>query len=69
MPVPACARYPRILPISTVHHEAARRIMRDGNRASEIIARLRTLFSKKEATAESVELNEAAREVVALCFG
>ena len=47
-------------------HEAARRIIRDGNRASEIIARLRTLFSKKEATAESVELNEAAREVLAL---
>jgi hypothetical protein len=47
-------------------HEAARRIMRDGNRASEIIARLRTLFSKKGATAESVELNEAAREVLAL---
>jgi PAS domain S-box-containing protein len=47
--------------------EAAQRIMRDGNRASEIIARLRTLFSKREATAESVELNEAAREVIALC--
>src|SRR5580704_8775039 len=41
--------------------------MRDGNRASEIIARLRTLFSRKEASAESVELNEAAREVIALC--
>ena len=27
---------------------------------------MRTLFSKKEATAESVELNEAAREVLAL---
>jgi len=47
--------------------EAARRAVRDGNRASEIIARLRTLFRKKEATAESIELNEAAREVVALC--
>ena len=47
--------------------EAARRAIRDGNRASEIIVRLRTLFSKKEATAESVELNEAAREVIALC--
>ena len=47
--------------------EAARRAMRDGNRASEIIARLRTLFSRKEASAESVELNEAAREVIALC--
>jgi C4-dicarboxylate-specific signal transduction histidine kinase len=48
--------------------EAARREIRDGNRASEIIARLRTLFSKKEATFESVDLNEAAREVIALCL-
>jgi PAS domain S-box-containing protein len=47
--------------------EAARRAIRDGNRASEIIARLRTLFSKKEFAAESVDLNDAAREVIALC--
>jgi PAS domain S-box-containing protein len=47
--------------------EAARRAIRDGNRASEVITRLRALFSRKEATAESVELNEAAREVIALC--
>jgi len=47
--------------------EAARRAIRDGNRASEVIVRLRALFSKKEATAESVDLNDAAREVIALC--
>src|SRR6202043_2780309 len=35
--------------------ETARRTIRDGNRASEVIARLRALFSKKDATAESVE--------------
>jgi PAS domain S-box-containing protein len=46
--------------------EAARRIKRDANRASEVITRLRALFSKKEATAESIELNEAAREVILL---
>ena len=50
-----------------VAREAARRAIRDGNRASEVIARLRALFSKKEATAESVDLNDAAREVIALC--
>jgi PAS domain S-box-containing protein len=46
--------------------ETARRTIRDGNRASEVIARLRALFSKKEFTTESVDLNEATREVIAL---
>ena len=47
--------------------EAARRAIRDGNRASEVISRLRALFSKKETAAERVDLNDAAREVIALC--
>ncbi len=46
--------------------ETARRTIRDGNRASDVITRLRALFSKKDATVESVDLNEAAREVIAL---
>ncbi len=46
--------------------ETARRTIRDGNRASDVVARLRALFSKKEATTESVDLNEATREVIAL---
>jgi PAS domain S-box-containing protein len=46
--------------------ETARRTMRDGNRASDVITRLRALFSKKEFTLEPLDLNEAAREVVAL---
>jgi signal transduction histidine kinase len=46
--------------------ETARRTIRDGNRASEVITRLRALFSKKDATTEPVDLNEAAREVIAL---
>ena len=46
--------------------ETTRRTIRDGNRASEVITRLRALFSKKEPTIESVDLNEATREVVAL---
>ena len=46
--------------------ETARRTIRDGNRASEVITRLRALFSKKNASTETVDLNEAAREVVAL---
>ncbi|MGB7586218.1 MAG: PAS domain S-box protein [Terriglobales bacterium] len=46
--------------------ETARRTIRDGNRASEMIARLRTLFGKKEATNESVDLNDATRDMLAL---
>jgi PAS domain S-box-containing protein len=49
--------------------EAVRRTMRDGNRAADVIARLRALFNKKEPTSESVDLNEATREVIALSLG
>jgi signal transduction histidine kinase len=46
--------------------ETARRTIRDGNRASEVITRLRSLFSRKEFTREPLDLNEAIREVIAL---
>jgi PAS domain S-box-containing protein len=46
--------------------ETARRTIRDGDRASEVITRLRALFTKKDATIESVDLNEATQEVIAL---
>jgi len=46
--------------------ETARRTIRDGNRASDVIKRLRTLYSKKEPSLESMDLNEAAREVISL---
>jgi len=46
--------------------QTARRTIRDGNRASEMITRLRALFSKKSATTQSIDLNEATREVIAL---
>jgi len=46
--------------------ETARRILRDGNRASDVVTRLRALFSKKESTLETVNLNEATQEVIAL---
>ena len=49
--------------------EMARRIIRDGNRASEVITRLRAMFVKREPTAEPVDLNEATKEVVALSIG
>jgi PAS domain S-box-containing protein len=46
--------------------ETARRTIRDGNRMSAVISRLRALFSKKEPTTESVNLNDAVLEVIAL---
>jgi PAS domain S-box-containing protein len=46
--------------------ETARRTIRDGNRASDVITRLRALFSKKHTLAERVHLNDATREVIAL---
>lgn len=49
--------------------EAVRRTMRDGNRASAVISRLRALFNNKEPASESVDLNEATREVIALSRG
>jgi len=46
--------------------ETAKRTIRDGNRASDVITRLRAMFSKREFTLESMDLNEATREVVSL---
>jgi PAS domain S-box-containing protein len=46
--------------------ETARRTLRDSHRASEVITRLRALFSKKDLATEQVDLNEATREVLAL---
>jgi signal transduction histidine kinase len=46
--------------------ETARRTIRDGNRASEVITRLRALFSKKSAMTQSMDLNEATREIITL---
>jgi PAS domain S-box-containing protein len=46
--------------------ETVRRTIRDGNRASEVIKRLRAMFAKKAPTMEVVDLNDAAREVIAL---
>jgi len=46
--------------------ETARRTIRDGHRASDVITRLRTLYSRKEPALEPMDLNEAAREVTAL---
>jgi PAS domain S-box-containing protein len=46
--------------------ETAQRTIRDGNRASDVIARLRILFARKSTATEAVDLNDATREVIAL---
>jgi PAS domain S-box-containing protein len=46
--------------------DAARRMIADGKRAADVIARLRALFDKRIAAAERVNLSETTREVLAL---
>ena len=53
-------------PNSTVRAKPRGGRIRDGNRASDVITRLRALFSKREFTLEPLDLNEATREVIAL---
>jgi signal transduction histidine kinase len=46
--------------------EAARRVIRDGNRASEIISRIRALLRKTDTQKARLDINEAIQEVVLL---
>jgi PAS domain S-box-containing protein len=46
--------------------ETAKRTLRDGNRAADVITRLRALFSRREFTLETLDINEITQEVVAL---
>lgn len=45
------------------------RTLRDGNRAKEVILRLRAMFSRQTPGRERVDLNDAAREILALSAG
>jgi PAS domain S-box-containing protein len=47
----------------------AQRTIRDANRASEVISRLRAMFARKQPAMEPVDLNQAAAEVLALSSG
>src|SRR5215475_5333422 len=49
--------------------ETVQRTIRDANRASDVITRLRALFSKKEFTLETLDLNEITTEVITLSLG
>jgi signal transduction histidine kinase len=46
--------------------ETARRTIRDGNRASDVIKRLRALFGKTDVTMETVDLNESVSDIIKL---
>jgi PAS domain S-box-containing protein len=53
-------------PNLAVAQTTAQRTIRDANRASEVIQRLRAMFARKEPATEAVDLNDATREVLAL---
>jgi signal transduction histidine kinase len=46
--------------------EAARRVIRDGNRASEVIARIRALVQKTDKQKTPLDINQTVQEVVSL---
>src|SRR5262249_14103884 len=43
--------------------ETARRMIRDANRASDVITRVRALFAKQDTTVGPLDLSEVVREV------
>jgi signal transduction histidine kinase len=49
--------------------EAVGRIVRDGNRASEVIQRIRSLLKKTAPQKSPLDINEVIREVIALTAG
>jgi signal transduction histidine kinase len=46
--------------------ETAQRTIRDANRATEVLRRLRAMFSTKAPMIESADINDVAREVITL---
>jgi PAS domain S-box-containing protein len=51
---------------TTEARETLHRIIRDGKRAGNIIANIRTLFKKTESTREPLDINKAIREIIVL---
>jgi len=49
--------------------QALRNIVRDGTRASDVIARIRAILKKSEPAAQRLDLNEIIREIIALTQG
>jgi C4-dicarboxylate-specific signal transduction histidine kinase len=57
------------LPNLAEAREAIRRIIRDGNRAGEVVSRMRGLFKKARPAKEALYINEAIEELVLLTRG
>ena len=49
--------------------EATRRIVRDGQRAGEVITRLRSLFRRDGSPGERLDMNDVVQEVIAITRG
>jgi len=63
----ACLRWlDRESPDLDEARDAIRRIIRDGNRGSEVIARIRAILNKEPKPKERLDLNEMVRETIAL---
>jgi PAS domain S-box-containing protein len=54
------------LPNLNEAREAIRRIIRDGNRAGDVVSRMRALFKKARTAQERLDINDAIEEVVIL---
>jgi PAS domain S-box-containing protein len=54
------------LPNLNEAREAIRRIIRDGNRAGDVVSQMRALFKKARTAKERLDINEAIQEVVIL---
>src|SRR5271170_2467921 len=66
----ACLRWMAADPPNmTEARDAVQRIIRDGKRASEVIARIRSLSKKSIAEKEPLDMNETVAEVVAFAQG
>jgi C4-dicarboxylate-specific signal transduction histidine kinase len=57
------------LPNLVETREALRAIIRDGNRAADVVSRVRGLFKKARPTKERLNINQAIEEVVVLTQG
>jgi C4-dicarboxylate-specific signal transduction histidine kinase len=63
----ACLRWlDRETPDLDEARDAIRRIIRDGHRGSEVIARIRALLKKEATPKEPLDINELVRETIAL---
>ena len=66
----ACLRWLATQPPNLDEARAAvRRIIRDGNRASSVLARVRALMKKGEPVKESLDINSLIQEILALTEG